>query len=59
MFYILSLFKEWNKPSGGVRSFFSKRIVEIFNIGHRIFRFNAVRAFYNFCLACLLFLIIN
>ncbi len=54
MFYILSLFKDWNKTGGGIHSFFSKRIVEIFNIGH-----SRARAFYNFYLRCLLFLIIN
>ncbi len=57
MFYILSLFKDWNKPSSGIRLFFSKGIIEIFNIGHPCF--NTVRAFYNFYLDCLLLLIIN
>ncbi len=53
----MSLFEDWNKPSGGVRSFFSKGIVEIFNMGHP--RYNIMRAFYNIYLRRLLLLIIN
>ncbi len=52
MFYILSLFKDWNKPDSGVYLFFSKIIVKIFNIGHP-----RVGAFYNFYLNCILLLI--